>query len=83
VKNPLHRMPWGLRVGFGVFVSGVFAFVGASFWASSRPVAWVLFALAALRLVSAGRMAAWYLTADPGEPDPGVAWDEVQKELDG
>ena len=82
MKNPLHRMPWALRVAFGVFVSGVFAFVGASFWASSRPVAYVLFFLAALRLVSAGRLAAWYLTNDTTQ-DEGVAWDEVEKELEG
>ena len=85
MMNPLSRMPWGLRVAFGVFVSGMFTFVGATFWESSPLVAYVFFGLATLRLVSAGRMAAWYLGADDEEPPEtkGVAWNDVEKELEG
>ena len=57
MRNPVAQMPWPLRAAFGVFVTGVFAFVGASFWESSRVAAYVLFGLAALRLWAVIRLA--------------------------
>jgi|GEM_PF-5369209 len=84
MRNPLNRMPWGLRVAFGFFTAGVFAFIGVSFWESARVVAYLLIGLSVMRAYAAVRMAMWFLGSDDEEPPEtkGVAWDDVQKELD-
>ncbi len=68
MKNPVAGMPWPLRAAFGVFVSGVFAFIGASFWESSRVLACVLLGLAAMRLWAVVRLVAWHLGDHEEEP---------------
>ena len=74
-------MPWPLRAAFGVFVTAVFAFVGASFWESSRVAAYVLFGLAALRLWAVIRLVAWYWGGEP-EPELSDEMKALDREMD-
>jgi len=68
MRNPVADMPWPLRAAFGVFVSGVFAFIGASFWESSRVLAVGLCVLAVMRLWAVVRLVAWHLGDHEEEP---------------